>query len=61
MIEDLSEEGLQALTSDEAFQGKIMQVVGRFMQDAQKVMTDGGVQTMMQMFAPSEAAQQPAA
>ena len=61
MIEDLSEEGLQALTSDEGFQGKIMQVVGRFMQDAQKVMTDGGVQTMMQMFAPSEAAQQPAA
>ncbi len=67
MIEDLSEEGINAQMQDQAFQSKIMQVYSGFMKDFQKLMGDKGVQTIMQLFAsatasaPSQAAVGPAA
>ena len=56
LIEDLSEAGLQALQEDQTIQGKIMQVTGRFMLDAQKLMADPGVETMLKLFAPAGSA-----
>ena len=50
VISDLSEEGIQALTNDEGVQGKLMQVVGSFMQDVQKLGEDESVQQLAALF-----------
>ena len=50
VIDDLSQEGMQALTGDQAFQGKAMQVMGSFMADAQKLMGSQSVADLMGLF-----------
>lgn len=50
VIDDLSQEGLQALTGDQGFQGKAMQVAGSFMADAQKLMADESVAKLAGLF-----------
>ena len=50
VIDDLSEESLQALGEDEAFQANLMQVVGSLSADAQKLVGDESVQKLVGLF-----------
>ena len=50
VIDDLSQESLQALGADQGFQGKMMQVMGSFMADAQKLMGDESVAKLAGLF-----------
>lgn len=49
LIEDLSEEGLSALSQDQTAGGVLMQVLGSLTVDAQKLMADEGVQALTAM------------
>ncbi len=61
MIEDLSGEGLGALTQDTGFQGRLMQVAGSLMQDAQTLMNDASVQQLVGLFSTAAGADAAAA
>ena len=52
VLDDLSEEKLNALGEDQAIQGALMQVVGTMMTDAQTLTADESVQALVEMFMP---------
>lgn len=51
MIEDLSEEGLNALMEDTSVQGRLLQVMGSLQADAGRLMGDESVQQLTALFA----------
>ena len=54
VINDLSEEGLKALSEDQAFGAIMMQALGSLSGDAQKLMADESVQELVGLFGASE-------